>query len=385
MHLITSGTGDKQLTGSTIVSKTLQVSGGHLLLNDYDLAIGVMATGSPSSYIKINGTGKLTISNIGTEPKKFPIGNASYNPVTISSGTGLNWTVGIEDRYVSSDPGMAANKNKSVHRTWSITPSVNPPPLTADVLLEYNDNDQEQVGTEFNREAPVQVWRQADQGWLGAGGTQTPTNTSNGSRTVAFSSDAFFSLFAISNITAPLPIRFRDVNARLEKGMVLISFTNEAECGVADYILERSGDGMSYKYLQVIHPVKNDGTSASYTINDATPQTGLNLYRIRGREKDSRITYSSVIRIHTKSVEAGLTIVPNPPHRGEISVQLTNIPKDRYKLSLYNVEGQLLHQQNLQHAGGSTSVPLKIIHLQPGTYLIELAGKEKLLQRFVIL
>jgi hypothetical protein len=52
---------------------------------------------------------------------------------------------------------------------------------------------------------------------------------------------------------------------------------------------------------------------------------------------------------------------------------------------LYNAKGQLLHQQQLQHAGGSATYPLNIERLLPGTYLIELTGKEKLQQRFVML
>lgn len=143
----------------------------------------------------------------------------------------------------------------------------------------------------------------------------------------------------------------------MESNIVLISFTNTAESGVEDYILERSGNGMSYKYLQAVHPARNDGTSVDYKIKDDTPLTGLNLYRIRGREKDGRITYSPVIRLHTKSNETRLNIVPNPAHKGEISVQLTNLPGAIYKLSLYNAEGQLLLQQSLQHAGGSAPFP----------------------------
>lgn len=385
INLLINGSGDKMLTAPTIVSKDLLVSGSHLLLNDFDLAVGLTATGSPTSYIKINGTGKLTISDIGSVARKFPIGNTSYNPVTISEGSGLNWTVGMEDRCVSSDPGLAANSDRSVHRTWPITPSLNPPPLTAKVTLEYNDADQDQVGTIFNREALVQVWRQAEYGWLGAGGTQSPINTPNGTRTASFSSDGFFSLFMISNMSAPLPIHFRAVRARQIQSTVVFSFTNNSESGVENYTLERSADGMNYKQLRVIDPLKNDGTQASYNIKDPAPLEGLNPYRVKGREKGGRITYTSVIRVHTKNGGASLTVVPNPAHKGKISVQLTHVPQDLYKINHYNAKGQLLQQQILQHAGGSASFQLKIDHLQPGTYLIELAGKEKLLQRFLFL
>lgn len=229
------------------------------------------------------------------------------------------------------------------------------------------------------------MWRQSEDGWLGAGVTQKPINLANGARAVSFSSDAFFSLFTISNLSAPLPIRFRDVAARLKQGTVSISFTNEAESGVENYTLERSDNGMIYNALQVIRPIRNDGTQASYELKDPKPLEGLNLYRITGIEKDGGISYSPVVRVDTKNCEARMTIVPNPANGGEISVQLTNVPQGLYKVTLFNAEGQGLHHQTLQHASGSASFSLKVDHLQPGTYLVELAGKEKLLQRFILL
>lgn len=384
-NLITSGSGDKTLAGPVIVSKDLQVNGGHLLLGSFDLAVGFTATGTPGSYIKITGSGKLTINDIGPESKKFPIGNTSYNPVTISSGSGLNWTVGIEDVWVSSDPGLAANWNRSVHRTWSITPSHNPPPLAAEVLLEYKDSDPKQVGTEFNKDAPVQVWRQAEAEWLGAGGTQKPIDLPSGTRSVTFSSNAFYSLFTISNLAAPLPIRFLNVSAWLIQSKVLITFTNAIENGLENYTLERSDDSQNYKPLEVIQPLKNDGTSVTYEVQDGAPLPALNFYRIKAKEKNGHITYSPVVRINSKETKPCLTVVPNPVRKIAVSVQLTNVPRGLYRVNLYNAKGQLLQHQSLQHAGGSTSFALPVERLAPGTYLIQLSGKEKLLQRFVIL
>jgi hypothetical protein len=338
----------------------------------------------PSSYAKTCGEGKLTIRNIGPHPKTFPVGNSSYNPVVITSSDGLDWTVGVKDEWVLAKPLPGTSGDKCIHRTWSVTPSVNPPAGAADVLFQYDDKDASQTGSGFNKEATIVVWRQAEDNWLIVGEPRHPVGASN-VKTTTITWNKSFTLFAISNTDMPLPVRFRNVHARQKENTVLVCFTNETENSVADYTLERSGEGQTYTPLKVIRPLKNDGTSASYELSDASPLDGLNLYRIQGRDKDGSITYSPVVRVHTKESKTRITVVPNPAHKGAVSVQLTNLPKDRYTVRLYNAEGQMLQHQDLQHPGGSTSFPLLIEGLAPGTYLIELCGKEKLLQRVVLL
>lgn len=383
-NLVISGPGDKTLTGTTTVSNNLQINSGLLLLNEHNIFVGHTVTCAPSSFVKTCGDGKLTIRNIGPEPRTFPVGNSSYNPVVITSSDGLDWTVGVKDEWALAKPLLGTSGDKSIHRTWSVTPSVNPPAGAANVLFQYDDKDATQTGSGFNKDATIVVWRQAEDNWLIVGEPRIPVGATN-VKTTTITCDKPFTLFAISNTDMPLPVRFRNVYARQKEKTVVVCFTNETENSVADYTLERSGDGQTYTPLQVMRPSKNDGTSAKYELTDASPLDGLNLYRIKGREKSGTITYSVVVRVNAKERKARITVVPNPAHRGEVSVQLTNLPQGHYKVSLYNAEGQVIQHQDLHHPGGSASFPLLIEQLAPGTYLIELRGKEKLLQRFVLL
>lgn len=384
-NLFINGSGDKLLTGPTTVSNNLQIHSGHLVLETHQVVVGNTVTNTPPSYVKINGAGKLTIRNIGSNPKIFPIGNTTYNPVSIAGGSGLEWTVGIEDAWTLALPVLGTERDKSIHRTWSITPSTNPPQAAPTITFEYNDNDPAQTGSGFNKDSPIMVWRQAEDSWLVVGEVRYPGTSATGTKTATMLCSNQFSLFAISNPDMPLPVRFRNVSARQQQRTVVISFTNETESGVEHYSLERSVEGHPYSSLQVIHPLKNDGTSVSYEIQDASPPEALNLYRIKAVEKSGAILYSPVISINIKENEARITVVPNPAHGSEVSLQLSNVPQDTYIVKLYNTEGQVLQQQTLKHAGGSASVPLRVEGLRPGTYLLELYGKEKLLQRFIVL
>ena len=384
-NLTISSTGNKVLKGPTSVTNNLLLNGGLLLLDAHDLTVGNTATGSSLSYIKINSSGKFTISNINGTAKSFPIGNSSYNPITIANGSNIAWTVGIEDDLDVSDQGLIAQKNKAVLRTWTIIPSTNPPSGIANVLFQYNDADLDQVGSEFDKEAPIQIWRKAENNWLAAGVTQTPSGPTNGIRTVSLEQEALFTQFAISNMDTPLPVRFKDVRAVHKQNMVSIYFTNETESGLIDYKIERSVDGQGYSTIKGIKPSRNNGTATSYEVSDNTPLENIGLYRIKATGRSGKVTYSPVVRVNRREGSPRVVIVPNPADKGEVSLQLSNVAQDNFRMNLYNAKGQLLHQQQLHHAGGSASYPLSIERLLPGTYLIELVGKEKLQQRFVML
>lgn len=383
-NLVISGSGNKLLADSTTVSHHLKIDNGFLLLNAYNLVVGDSVTGTPTSYVKLNGSGKLTIKNVGSIPKTFPIGNTSYNPVVISNGSGLDWTVGVEDAWVPSEAVLGTSGDKSIHRTWSVAPSTNPPPAASDIRFFYNDDDTAQAGNGFNRAVPIIVWRQAEDSWLIVGEPRYPDSSENG-KAAAIACDRLFSLFAISNVDMPMPIRFRNVVARQEQHSVIVSFTNETESGVEEYTLERSVDEQTYKFIKVIHPLKNDGTSVSYETSDAAPAETLNFYRIRGREKGGKDTFSPVVQVNLKETDARITIIPNPAHKGTITVQLTNVSQDHYAVRIYDVEGKVVQHHTLHHPGGSANFVLRAEGLRPGTYVLELAGKEKLLQRFVVL
>jgi hypothetical protein len=170
-----------------------------------------------------------------------------------------------------------------------------------------------------------------------------------------------------------------------KQNTVVVYFTNETEEDVDHYTLERSGDGQTFAPIGQIKPVNNNGSSATYITPDANPLEKINLYRVKAKERNGKVTFSPVIRVNLKDRAPGIVIVPNPARKGDVVLQLSNVPRDRYIMTLYNAQGQVVKEGLLQHAGGSSAYPLKVDHLLPGTYILELSAKEKLLQPFVIL
>ncbi len=105
------------------VHGTLTFTNGKLSLSDFDLTID--GTGDPSgvsanSYIVTNGSGSLN-RVVGSTNVLFPVGNSSYNPITLNnSGTSDTYSVKVED----SKPSNFSGSTHIVNKSWIVDESV---------------------------------------------------------------------------------------------------------------------------------------------------------------------------------------------------------------------------------------------------------------------
>jgi len=128
------------------VNGILSLTSGILTLSTYNLTIASTAsiTGfSSSAYIKTNSTGQLK-RTIGSSSVVFPVGNSSYNPITLSNtGTSDVYGIRVADGTIPATINDAA---QSVNRRWVITEAVsNGSNLSASA--QYNNGEE---GAAFN-------------------------------------------------------------------------------------------------------------------------------------------------------------------------------------------------------------------------------------------
>jgi hypothetical protein len=99
---------------------TLQLNTNKLTLGNYDATIGAINDATTTAYVKTNGTGRL-IQSVTNLPLLFPIGNTTYDPVTINNRTGTadNFSVNVSDAVLTGGSTGTAITNL-VNRTWTI-------------------------------------------------------------------------------------------------------------------------------------------------------------------------------------------------------------------------------------------------------------------------
>ena len=370
--------GPLRLSGNTTVTGDVVLSGQTIVLGNYNLTIGGNAYSNNSGYIETNGTGNVTLNNV-TTARLVPLGITTYNPLIISNGSGLNWTFRLDNGISNVIP--PSNTDRAVLRTWTITPSTNPPPAGANITFQYNDGDPTQIGSGFNTTETVQVWHNDGFGWTSASGGLTPTGTPGGIRSVTLNNWTDFSAFAIANISSALPVKFGALKAFEDPAGVKIKWTNYTETNILHYTVEHSSDSRTFTTLGKINPSLNNGNAADYFSIDSLPFSGNNFYRIAALETNGNIIYSMIVRINLDKSTPGILVFPNPVQGSQVYLQLTDIPKGVYDIKIINISSQLILKRSLSHDGGSLGIPLGVAgSLKPGLYFIQLYNKEMQLQ-----
>jgi hypothetical protein len=370
--------GPVQLSGNTTVTGNVTLAGQNIELGDYDLTVAGNANSVSSGYLQTNGTGSVTLNNV-TTARLVPLGVTTYNPLTISNGSGLNWTARLSNGIGNVLPPN--NTDRAVLRTWTITPSTNPPPSGANLTFGYNDGDPTQLGISYNNAENVQVWHYNGIKWSAASIAITPTGTPGNSRSVTLSNWSQYSSFAIANLSGPLPVVFGLVKAKQTTGGVKISWENLTEENISFYRIEHSADGRTFTAIGQVLPALNNSSKAVYDWLDVSPYSKDNFYRIAAVEIDGKNVYSMIARIKPGNSSPGILIYPNPVHGSQSYLQLSDIPKGSYELSILTIGGQQVYKNSLSHDGGSVSMPLEVAAvLKPGFYIMRLRDRNISLQ-----
>ena len=65
--------------------------------------------------------------------------------------------------------------------------------------------------------------------------------------------------------------------------------------------------------------------------------------------------------------------MPNPANT-ETKVQVSGVKKGAYAIRITNIAGQSILQQDLQHPGGTFSIPVSTQYLPNGIYSVRITG-----------
>lgn len=355
---------------------TLQ-STGNIILGTNNLTVNSATGGAAGGFIKTNGTGVLTVNNIAASAKALPVGNSTYNPLTIANGSGHNWSVRLEDAV--SNVQSPFNSNKAVNRTWNITPSVNPPAAGADLTFQYDDSDPAQVSAGFNTAEDVQLWHYTV-AWVAASGAITPTGTPGSVRTITKTGQTQFSPFAIANVSGPLPVTFLTFSGYRDGSHNQLKWITAAEINNRGFEVQRSIDGIHYSSIGFVNSLAfggNSSTQTSYSFIDNAPAGDKQYYRLRQEDLNGQQKLSNVILVRgdkpTGIVLEGL--FPNPA-KNTVNVIVASNKKQAVTLFITDMAGKNINQRGVMVETGSNTIPFDITQLSSGSYLVRLVCTE---------
>ncbi len=296
-----------------------------------------------------DGSGRLawSIPANGTYSIPFGYDHSTYIPFTYqqtSGSTGLLEvgtfrTLNNNTPYPPTvthvnDVNGVNNSAQTVDRFWNI---IAPGVATANITFTYAVAESDAVLS-----PRAQLWEPVTTGWFPPSGIQSnPT----GNTTQAGGITLLNNWWTLSSAASPLPVELISFEALKENKSVLLRWSTASEIDNDHFTIERGNNGFDFEPIGLIAGAGNSTSVIHYEFRDSRPENGINYYRLVQYDFDGTATRSDV-----KTVDFGkdqiFSVFPNPAS-ANTSLTMTVPGSGEYKLTIYDVTGRMLLEENL--------------------------------------
>ncbi len=169
-----------------------------------------------------------------------------------------------------------------------------------------------------------------------------------------------------------LPVKMTSFTGKLSGNDVLLNWKVEQEDKVREYRVERSIGNAGFEYIGSVRATNAPGAH-QYNYTDANAPGGKLSYRLKVVSEDGRQSYSKVVELTHDAVF--ITAAPNPVTQ-ELSISISTKSDAAYKISLYNLSGQVVHQQTTSRIRSGLFRITRTQKMPAGFYLIKIENLE---------
>lgn len=326
-------------------------------LGNYNLTLNSVSGGNTLNYFQTNGTGEVRITLGNGSSFAFPVGNSSYNPVTITNNCGAAdvFTVKVHDQVLTGGTTGTALSGSYVQRTWHIGKAnpnggsgINfvfnwnagdlPQPLSSAALYHYGSSWEKQTGT-----------------------------TSSTARSLTYSGyTGSFSPFGVMESGGTLPVSWLSFTAVRNQQTVQLQWQTATEQNTKDFVVQHSSGNSSWASIGTVTAAGNSQNVSSYNYTHVQPVEGSNYYRLVQRDADGKQSLSKTVAVQFITA-ARMQVYPTPVTGGVLFVKL---PADAV-IRIYSSTGSLV----LEQKGKAGLQQLQLSQLSKGSYYLR-AGTE---------
>ncbi len=342
-----------------------------LILNAFNLTVSGEISGvSNSNYIQTNGTGALIYNIDEAASFTFPIGNAFFNPLTLTNNNanGDVFSARVIDTvfvYGISGQHLIAPQVKV---TWEIN-KTNPNSASGvDFLLSWHEEQ------EFYGITNFELKHYNDENWELAAGSLI--NISSAAiKTMSHNNyTGTFSPFAIIDSNSPLPVTLTSFNANCTDDKVNVTWTTASEFNASHYSLQTSRDGQTWTEVAQIEAAGTTNQESSYFYQDFK-FGGISYYRLVQVDLDGTQEVYGPISSNCTLDENNMTVYPNPTDADFTVLIQTMETFENATIELVDLSGRSIEVKEMNILPGSTTVKFDTKNINPGTYIVRIKGE----------
>lgn len=331
-----------------------------------ELEVLIVYNGNSTNYIQTTTVGKLKMNILNAASKFFPVGNSSYNPVTISnnSGNSDNFGVNILDEVYVNGYSGASYTTPRVKRTWDISKQNSNSSQGIDFVFNWNDNET------VNLNNP-RLYHFNGTSWDRQSGTTS--STSNSLRYSGYLGT--FSPFAISNYADALPVTLTSFNAECAGNNVNLKWQTLSEHNSSLFIIENSYDGINWKIIDQVNGAGQSSEVIDYNFL-LDNQRGIQYYRLIQKDYDGKETCYGPISSECDFEETNVTVYPNPTEQ-DFELKIESVSNETYTAVFKTEDGKIIDEFVINLVKGINLIPMKYEGLTSGIYSISILNNDQ--------
>ena len=337
-------------------------------LGAYDLTTsGIISNYSASSYVKSAGTGKLIATLVDGATFIFPIGNTSYNPLSIKNTTGASdaFSVGLKDAvYLNGSSGTTIS-TPHVSRTWDISKTNANAGTGVDLIFNWNTGDVS--GTLVD----PRMNHHTGNGWEIPTTITSSTAGTNTLTVVGYTGT--FSPFAIGEGSSPLPVELLSFQANCIDQGVALTWQTASEHSSAYFEVDRSEDSQNWSLLEQVAAAGNSTSLLSYSILDSEKVRKTVYYRLNQVDFDGANKRYNPIYMNCGNIGNVITTYPNPSTDNGFQLLFENSLGERIiGLNILDALGNLVYTKELQLQNGTNTFNVYDFKVETGVYFLQI-------------
>jgi hypothetical protein len=158
----------------------------------------------------------------------------------------------------------------------------------------------------------------------------------------------------------------------------LLQWKTGTEINTNNFVVEHSVNGRDFRGIGDV-PAKGVANAVTaYSLLDKTPANGINYYRIKQVDRDSKFNYSGIAAINFET-SISITCYPNPT-KADLNLFINTNDYKGYNYQLFDMSGKQLNTARITNS--ITIVPMN--HLKPASYTLKVMSKKGVAISFIV-
>lgn len=170
---------------------------------------------------------------------------------------------------------------------------------------------------------------------------------------------------------APLPVELYEFDGKLIEKKSHLNWSTVTEQNNEFFTIERSNDGRNFARLDNIPGKGTTADFQNYTFIDPKPALGTNYYRLSQTDFDGRSERIGDLVVVENNNDGNISIRPNPVQDAQVNIALVVDSRSTLAIQLFNMNGQMMKNQQFELEKGKNEIPLGVADLTSGIYLLK--------------